>query len=150
MDGLLRLAGLVSSPAAAVFLHLAAAAAVFLIYCKTTQVDRPRDLLRHGLAPAWLAAPVCGWLSLQLAGGMLAGASEPGPDWLPYLWGAFGALAGGGIYYAALRFLCLEHTLLDNLQKSVLAFSLALCNGPLFFLLHLAQAKVVIALLEMA
>ena len=74
MDGLWRLAELISSPAAAVFLHLAAAAAVFLIYCKATQADRPRDLLRHGLVPAWLAAPVCGWLSLQLAGGMLAGA----------------------------------------------------------------------------
>ena len=72
MDGLWRLAELISSPAAAVFLHLAAAAAVFLIYCKATQADRPRDLLRHGLVPAWLAAPVCGWLSLQLAGGMLA------------------------------------------------------------------------------
>ena len=141
MDGLWRLAELISSPAAAVFLHLAAAAAVFLIYCKATQADRPRDLLRHGLVPAWLAAPVCGWLSLQLAGGMLAGA---------YVWGVFGALAGGGMYYAALRFLCLEHTLLDNRQKSVLALILALCGGPVFFLSHLVQARVVIALLEMA
>lgn len=150
MDGLWRLAELVSSPAAAVFLHLAAAAAVFLIYCKATQADRPQDLLRHGLVPAWLAAPVCGWLSLQLAGGMLAGALGPGPDWLPYVWGVFGALAGGGMYYAALRFLCLEHTLLDNRQKSVLALILALCGGPVFFLSHLVQARVVIALLEMA
>ncbi len=87
---------------------------------------------------------------MQLAGGMLAGALGPGPDWLPYVWGVFGALAGGGMYYAALRFLCLEHTLLDNRQKSVLALILALCGGPVFFLSHLVQARVVIALLEMA
>lgn len=150
MDGLWKMAGLISSPAAAVFLHFAAAAAVFQIYCRAAQVDRPRDLMRHGLAPAWLAAPVCGWLSLQLAGGMLAGALGPGPVWLPYLWGLFGALAGGGMYYAALRFLCLEHTLLDGRQKSFLALILALCSGPVFFLYHLAQAGAVTELLKMA
>lgn len=150
MDGLWKLAELASRPTAAVLLHLVECAAAFLIYCKAAQTDRPRDLFRHGLAPAWLAAPVCGWLSLQLANGMLAGAPGPGPDWLPYLWGAFGALAACGMYYAALRFLCLEQTLLDNRQKGFLALVLALCGGPLFFLSHIAQARAVIALLEAA
>ena len=58
MDGLWKLAGMVSSPAAAVFLHLAVVAIVFLIYSKITQQDRPRDLFRNGLLPAWLAALV--------------------------------------------------------------------------------------------
>ncbi len=149
MDGLWKLAGMVSSPAAAVFLHLAVVAIVFLIYSKITQQDRPRDLFRNGLLPAWLAALVCGWLSLQLTGGLLAGAMGPGPAWLPYLWGVFGILVAGGLYYVVLRCFCLEHTLLDPRQKGWLSFWLVLCSGPLFFLTHLAQAGAITALLGM-
>lgn len=147
MDGLWTLAGLVSSPTTAVFLHLAVVSIIFLIYVKAAQLDRPRDCFKHGLLPAWLAALVCGWLSLQLTGGLLAGAMGPGPAWLPYLWGLFGILVAGGLYYAVLRYFCLEHTLLAPRQKGWLSFWLALCSGPIFFLTHLAQAGAITALL---